>query len=151
MKVVTVHDLLPALISAWASILLSYVGENIAPVPIEDNVKKQCPIISNFMMVGDKRKYNVALVTLKAVGATGEAAGTDMLDGPAAELNIATKTITAAMSDPIFAKTITDAIVATNKDGSVVPSNAACIQKFTILPTDFSQDGEPFISFVNPA
>jgi hypothetical protein len=43
-------------------------GENIAPVPIEDSVKKLCPALSNFMMVGDKRKFNVALVTLKAIG-----------------------------------------------------------------------------------
>ena len=45
-------------------------GENIAPVPIEGNVKKLCPAVSNFMIVGDKRKFNVALVTLKAKGAT---------------------------------------------------------------------------------
>ena len=40
-------------------------GENIAPVPMEDNIKKLHQGISNIMMVGDKRKYNVALVTLK--------------------------------------------------------------------------------------
>jgi hypothetical protein len=38
-------------------------GENIAPVPIEDNIKKLCPFVSNVMMVGDKRKFNTALVT----------------------------------------------------------------------------------------
>jgi hypothetical protein len=30
---------------------------------------------SNCVMVGDKRKFNVVLVTLKAVGATGERPG----------------------------------------------------------------------------
>ena len=35
------------------------------------------------MMVGDKRKYNVCLITLKAKGATGELPGGDELDGDA--------------------------------------------------------------------
>ena len=38
----------------------SHPGENIAPVPIEDSVKKLCDGICEVMMVGDKRKYNVA-------------------------------------------------------------------------------------------
>ena len=38
--------------------------QNIAPVPIEDTLKSELPGISNVMMVGDKRKYNVCLVTL---------------------------------------------------------------------------------------
>ena len=41
------------------------------------------------MMVGDKQKYNVMLVTLKCKGATGEAPGTDQLDGPALKIGTA--------------------------------------------------------------
>ena len=37
-------------------------------------------------MVGDNRKYNVALVTLLAEGATGELPGTDNLSGVALEV-----------------------------------------------------------------
>ena len=40
---------------------------------------------SEVMMVGDNRKYNVALVTLTAEGATGELPGTDKLAGVALE------------------------------------------------------------------
>ena len=36
-------------------------------MPIEDKLKELCPAISNAMMVGDKRKYNVVLLTLKTV------------------------------------------------------------------------------------
>ena len=32
---------------------------------VEDSIKRLCPGISNAMMVGDKRKFNVCLVTLK--------------------------------------------------------------------------------------
>ena len=37
-------------------------------------------------MVGDNRKYNIALVTLLAEGATGELPGTDNLSGVALEV-----------------------------------------------------------------
>ena len=48
-------------------LIITAGGENIAPVPIEDKLKELCPAISNAMMVGDKRKYNVVLLTLKTV------------------------------------------------------------------------------------
>merc|ERR1719449_206918 len=65
----------------YKELIIGEGGENIAPVPIEDHVKKMCDGIAEIMMVGDKQKYNVALVTLKAVGANGEVPGTDVLDG----------------------------------------------------------------------
>lgn len=34
-------------------------------MPIEDNIKLLCPAISNCVMIGDKRKFCTALVTLK--------------------------------------------------------------------------------------
>lgn len=66
-------------------------------------------------MVGDNRKYNIALVTLQSEGATGELPGTDKLSGVAlevplhslvavaeasiAQVNPAVKTIPEAMKD----------------------------------------------------
>mmetsp|Transcript_9493 Transcript_9493/g.18518 ORF Transcript_9493/g.18518 Transcript_9493/m.18518 type:complete len:213 (+) Transcript_9493:645-1283(+) len=90
------------------------------------------------MMYGDHKKFNVCLVTLKAKGATGQEPGTDELDGAAANLKPSVKTISAAMHDKTFIDTITKAITATNKDPLCCPSNAAKIQKFSILPIDFS-------------
>lgn len=47
-------------------LIITAGGENIAPVPIEDNVKAALPnLISNCMLIGDKKKYLVILVTLK--------------------------------------------------------------------------------------
>ena len=46
-------------------------GENIAPVPIEDKLLSMAPAISKAIMIGDKRKYNCILITLKTEGATG--------------------------------------------------------------------------------
>merc|ERR1711988_1917256 len=83
----------------YKELIIGEGGENIAPVPIEDHVKKSCDGIAEIMMIGDKRKYNVALVTLKAVGANGEVPGTDDLDAGAKRVNPAIETIGAAMDD----------------------------------------------------
>jgi long-chain-fatty-acid--CoA ligase ACSBG len=125
----------------YKELIIGAGGENIAPVPFEDRVKELCPAISNFLMIGDKRKFNVALVTLKCVGATGENPGTDVLDGAAAQVDPAVTTVAQAASNEAYIKMIQDAIVATNKDGKACPMNAAKVQKFTILPYDFSVEG----------
>ncbi len=42
-------------------------GENVSPIPIEDTVKQELgKFVSNCMVVGDKQKFIVLLVTLKA-------------------------------------------------------------------------------------
>merc|ERR1719359_2758975 len=94
----------------YKELIIGEGGENIAPVPIEDHVKKMCDGIAEIMMVGDKRKYNVALVTLKAVGANGEVPGTDTLDAGAARINPSVTTISAALDDEVWIKAVTDAI-----------------------------------------
>merc|ERR1719375_2246062 len=94
----------------YKELIIGDGGENIAPVPIEDNIKKLCDGINEIMMVGDKRKYNVAIVTLKAVGANGEVPGTDNLDAAAARLNPAVTTISGAMKDEQWISAITEAI-----------------------------------------
>merc|ERR1719191_373585 len=94
----------------YKEIIIGDGGENIAPVPIEDCVKKNCDGIAEIMMVGDKRKYNVALVTLKAVGANGEVPGTDELDAGASRLNPDVLTISSAMDDKTWIDAVTAAI-----------------------------------------
>merc|ERR1719437_59945 len=71
----------------YKELIIGACGENIAPVPVEENIKKLAPAISNVMMIGDNRKYNVALVTLQAEGSTGEFPGTDNLMPVAAAVN----------------------------------------------------------------
>jgi len=125
----------------YKELIIGDGGENIAPVPIEDSIKKLCDGVNEVMMIGDKRKFNVALVTLKAIGANGEVPGTDTLDAGAARLNPEVNTISGAMDDPTWIKAITDAISATNKNTKVCINNAFTIQKFMILPTNFSEEG----------
>ncbi len=49
-------------------LIITAGGENIAPIPIEDRVKSELSdVVSNCMLVGDKKKYLVLLVTLKSM------------------------------------------------------------------------------------
>lgn len=124
----------------YKELIIGEGGENIAPVPIEDAVKCKCDGIAEVMMVGDMKKYNVALVTLKAVGANGENPGTDVLDGLAKNVNPGITTISAAMDDEVWIDSIRSAINAANSNGKCCPNNAFKIQKFMILPTNFSEE-----------
>jgi long-chain-fatty-acid--CoA ligase ACSBG len=128
----------------YKELIIGAGGENVAPVPVEDGVKSRCAAISNIMMVGDKRKYNVALVTLKAVGATGELPGGDELDPVASACGDGTATTVsgAIAGEGGIAAAIEQAIKETNLDTLCCPMPPARIQKFTILPADFSVVGE---------
>merc|ERR1712139_634805 len=98
----------------YKELIIGAGGENIAPVPVEENLKLLCPALSNVMMVGDNRKYNIALVSLQAEGSTGEFPGTDNLAGVALAVNPQIKTISQAMQDPVWQKYIQDGIEGTN-------------------------------------
>ena len=38
-------------------ILITAAGENVAPVLLEDEIKRQLPCVSNAMVIGDRKKY----------------------------------------------------------------------------------------------
>jgi long-chain-fatty-acid--CoA ligase ACSBG len=122
----------------YKELIIGAGGENIAPVPIESDLKQHCPALSNVMMVGDNRKYNVILVTLVAEGSTGEFPGTDNLAGVALQVNPKVKTISEALRDPVWQSYIQQGLDKTNANSLVCHNNAFKIQRFAILPRDFS-------------
>jgi long-chain-fatty-acid--CoA ligase ACSBG len=123
----------------YKELIIGAGGENIAPVPIEDWIKGNYPAVSNVVMIGDKKKYNTILVTLKCKGANGESPGTDELDYTfTKDVNPNVTSVKAATTDPAFNKYVENAIKAVNANPQVCISNACKIQKFTILPRDFS-------------
>lgn len=48
-----------------SELIITAGGENIPPVPIEDALKSEVPIISNAMLLGDKLKFLSMMLTLK--------------------------------------------------------------------------------------
>jgi long-subunit acyl-CoA synthetase (AMP-forming) len=75
---------------------------------------------------------------LQTEGATGVLPGGNVLAVEAASVLPGVTTVSAAMDSKAYAQLIEKAIQTTNKNGKVCPSNAARIQKFMILPRDFS-------------
>lgn len=122
----------------YKELIIGAGGENVAPVPVEDGIKSRCAAISNVMMVGDQRKFNVCVITLKAFG-TGELPGGNDLE-PAAQAVCDSKTVSAAMDDKKLIDAITKAITDTNADTACCPMPPSRVQKFTILPLDFSAE-----------
>lgn len=118
-------------------LIITAGGENIAPAPIEEIVKTNCPALSGVMMVGDKRKYNVCLVTLKTTP-TADGGFTNQLTNEALAVSPGVTTVEEAAACPKWTEYITAGIKASN---AVAVSNAQKIQKFKVLPVDFSVAG----------
>jgi long-chain-fatty-acid--CoA ligase ACSBG len=119
-------------------LLITSGGENIPPLVVEENIKSELPIISNCMVVGDKRKYLTVLITLKCIFDTNNTP-TDNLDhhtiSVLARLGYNAKKVSELIDDPIFLDYIVEGIVRANERSI---SRAQQVKKFRILPFDFS-------------
>lgn len=127
-------------------LIITAGGENVAPVLIEDAVKAELPIISNIMVVGDKRKFLGALVTLKTdpdqEGNPGpyltEAVCT-ALKGAGVSVKHGKTTTADVRKDPAVTKFIQQGIDRANKN---VISSAQRVSKWSLLAKDFSLNEE---------
>jgi long-chain-fatty-acid--CoA ligase ACSBG len=115
-------------------------GENIAPVPVEDEIKRLLPALANVVMIGDKRKYNVVLVTIKSRQDMTTGSFTDELINEALTVNPSVKTVSAALTDKTWQDYVTKGVKEYN-NGATCVSNAQKVQYFKILPTDLSIPG----------
>lgn len=122
----------------FKELIIGAGGENIAPVPIENRIQKACPGLSNVMVIGDQKKFLTCIVTLKAEGATGETPGTDNLMGAALQVSPGVTKVSQALTDPVWQKYVQSGLKEANEDPVACPNNASKIQKFKILPRDFS-------------
>ena len=120
-------------------LIITAGGENIAPVPVEETLKSLLPGISNVMMIGDKRKYNTCLITLRQEQDPNSDGGfLPALAGTSLEVSKTAKTVSDAQKDAAWKAYIEAGIAGYNKKAV---SNAQKIQKFAILDCDFSVPG----------
>ncbi|XP_051979279.1 long-chain-fatty-acid--CoA ligase ACSBG1-like [Xyrauchen texanus] len=122
-------------------LIITAGGENIPPLPIENAVKEELPIISNAMLIGDKRKFLSLLLTIKCTTNQETMEPTDVLSLEAVEYcqrlgSQATK-VSDIMGgkDKLVYQSIDEGIARVN---SRAMSNAQRIQKWIILGKDFS-------------
>jgi long-chain-fatty-acid--CoA ligase ACSBG len=118
-------------------LLITAGGENIAPVPIEESILKNLPALSNVMLIGDKKKYNSVLVTLK-VEVDENGLPTQKLTGDALLVSGASTTVGEAKNDSKWKDYIEKGL---KKYNAEAVSQAQQVQKFRILDRDFSLGG----------
>ncbi|KAM4708327.1 long-chain-fatty-acid--CoA ligase ACSBG2 isoform 1-T1 [Discoglossus pictus] len=125
-------------------LIITAGGENIPPVPIEDAVKEQIPIISNAMLIGDKKKFLSMLLTLKCNLNADSGEPEDDLTPEAKEFCQKLGSRSTKVSDIIGGKD--KAVYAAIQEGLNVvnersTSNAQKVQKWLILERDFTITG----------
>lgn len=125
-------------------LIITAGGENIPPVPIEKSIKAEIPLISNAMIIGDKRKFLSCLLTLKVNVNPDNGVPSDDLTPFAIEYckSIGSKATTVSeilsTKDEKVMKAIQDGLDRANEHAV---SRAQKVQKFLILEKDFSLPG----------
>ncbi|XP_061540171.1 long-chain-fatty-acid--CoA ligase ACSBG2 isoform X1 [Phycodurus eques] len=121
-------------------LIITAGGENIPPVPTEDAVKEALPLISNAMLIGDKRKFLSMLLTVKCQ-VNDDGAPLDELTPDAVELckklgSKATRVSELAGGHDRAVNAAVQEVI--NRVNEKAASNAQRIQKWHILEQDFS-------------
>jgi len=106
-------------------IIITSGGKNITPVNIEALIKRH-PLVSQCVVIGDRRPYLVALITLDQEALTRFAAEQGTLDEPGA-----------MASSPIVREELEKHIEEVNTQFARVEQ----VKRFQILPVDLSQEG----------
>jgi long-chain-fatty-acid--CoA ligase ACSBG len=129
-------------------LIITAGGENIPPVLIEDELKKELgAVISNVMVVGDRRKFLSCLFTIRAVPVANPVEGqypiTDEIEAGALKvmegLGSQARTVGEAAACPKLKEWIEGGVARANKRAT---SNAQLIRKFAVLSQDFAIEND---------
>ncbi|XP_044139313.1 long-chain-fatty-acid--CoA ligase ACSBG1 isoform X1 [Bufo gargarizans] len=125
-------------------LIITAGGENIPPIPIEDAVKRHLSIVSNAVLIGDRRKFLSMLLTLKSIVDPDTLEPLDKLTPEAIEFcheagsKATTVSAIVGLKDKAVYRALQGGI---DKVNSEAVSNAQRIQKWTVLSKDFSIAG----------
>ena len=123
-------------------LIITAGGENVPPVLIEDQVKKELPCVSNVMVIGDRKKFLSCLLTLKVEMDNDTLEPKQTLSEACLdwckEIGSKAKTVEEANADEIVRKAIQQGLDRVNQAAT---SNAQKLQKWTLIQTDFSVPG----------
>lgn len=121
-------------------LIITAGGENIPPVLIEEEMKSAMLAISNCMVIGDRRKYLTMLVSLKCEVNPETMEGTNKLAADSLyvgkQIGSNATTLEEVAEDPLWKKYIDEGV---KKANSKTTSNAQIVQKWKLLPVDFSE------------
>jgi long-chain acyl-CoA synthetase len=109
-------------------IIINAAGKNMSPANIEAKLKAAGPLIGQAVTIGDKRPYNVALVTLDP----------DMLPSFAQKHGLDPGDLEAVSKDEKLLEAVQSEVDAANEHLARVEQ----IKKFKVLPTDWEPGGD---------
>ncbi|RLN98370.1 hypothetical protein BBJ28_00009822 [Nothophytophthora sp. Chile5] len=123
-------------------IIITSGGENVPLILLENALKAKLPVLSNAMVIGDKRKFLTFLCSLRVEMDVITGAPTENLDevalAVAEEIGSDATTVTEAQACDKFRRHIAAGVARANTKAA---SRAQHLQKFVILPRDFSIHG----------
>uniref|UniRef100_A0A8D0HEB3 Long-chain-fatty-acid--CoA ligase ACSBG1 n=1 Tax=Sphenodon punctatus TaxID=8508 RepID=A0A8D0HEB3_SPHPU len=115
-------------------LIITAGGENVSPIPIEDAVKKELPVVSNAILIGDRKK-SLSMITFFILK-LGSREFCQKAGSKATKVSEI-----ARMKDQAVYQAIQDGIDRVNMKAA---ANVQRIQKWTVLEKDFSISGGEF-------
>jgi long-chain acyl-CoA synthetase len=109
-------------------LIINAAGKNMSPANIEAHLKTTSPLVGQAIAIGDRRPYNVALITLDP----------DFAPGWAKKHGIDADDLAALAEDERVIAAIQEAVDAANERMSRVEQ----IKKFRLLPVDWQPGGD---------
>jgi long-chain acyl-CoA synthetase len=109
-------------------LIINAAGKNMSPANIESKLKTASPLVGQAIAIGDRRPYNVALITLDP----------DFAPGWARKQGIEGSDLAALAGDERMVAAIQEAVDEANERMSRVEQ----IKKFKLLPTDWQPGGD---------
>ncbi|MGB3603762.1 AMP-binding protein [Gordonia sp. (in: high G+C Gram-positive bacteria)] len=108
-------------------LIINAGGKNMSPTNIENAIVPQSPLIGTVYVVGDRRPYNVALITLEPT---------------AAQEFAVDRGLTGELADLAQVDSVRDAVQAAVDVGNGKLSRVEQIKKFAILPVSWTEGGD---------